>query len=67
MRDTEREAQAEAEGDAGSMQGAWLGTCSQVSRIMPWAEGGAKPLSHWDSPEKYFSDAAMTFYLGELF
>ena len=23
------------------------GTRSWVSRIMPWAEGGAKPLSHW--------------------
>ena len=26
------------------MQGAWRGTRSRVSRIRPWAEGGAKPL-----------------------
>ena len=42
----EREAETQAEGEAGSMQGAQRGTRSQVSRIMPWAEGGAKPLSH---------------------
>ena len=47
MRDTEREREAEtqAEGEAGSMQGAQHGTQSRVSRIRPWAEGGAKPLS----------------------
>ena len=28
------------------MQGAQRGTRSQVPRITPWAEGGAKPLSH---------------------
>ena len=28
------------------MQGAWPGIWSQVSRIRPWAEGGAKPLSY---------------------
>ena len=28
------------------MQGARRGARSQVSRIRPWAEGGAKPLSH---------------------
>ena len=44
MRDTEREAKTHAEGEAGSMQGAPCGTRSQVSRITPWAEGGAKPL-----------------------
>ena len=46
MRDTQRETQAEtqAEGEAGSMQGARRGTPSWVSRITPWAEGGAKPL-----------------------
>ena len=45
MRDTQREAETQAEGEAGPMQGAWHGTRSQVSRIMPWAGGGAKPLS----------------------
>ena len=28
------------------MQGAWHGTLFRVSRITPWAEGGAKPLNH---------------------
>ena len=28
------------------MQGARRGTRSQVSRVTPWAAGGAKPLSH---------------------
>ena len=48
----EGEREREAEGEAGSMQGAWHGTQSQVSRITPWAEGGAKPLSHlgWPLP-----------------
>ena len=45
MRDTEREAETQAEGEAGSMQGARLGTRSWVSRIRPWAERGAKLLS----------------------
>ena len=46
MRDTEREAETQAEGEAGSMQGARRGTQSPVSRIRPWAESGTKPLSH---------------------
>ena len=37
MRDTEAETQAE--GETGSMQGVRRGTPSRVSRIMPWAEG----------------------------
>ena len=41
MRDTEREAETQAEGEAGSMQGVGCGTQSWVSRIRPWAEGGA--------------------------
>ena len=49
MIDTQREAETQAEGEAGSMQGARRGTRSQVSRIIPWAEGGAKPLSHLGS------------------
>ena len=48
MRD--REAETQAEGETGSMQEAQHGTRSQVSRIMPWAEGGAKPLSHPGCP-----------------
>ena len=42
----EREAETQAVGEAGSMQEAWRGTRSQVSRIRPWAEGSAKLLSH---------------------
>ena len=37
MRDTEREAETQAEGEAGPMQGARRGTQSRVSRITPWA------------------------------
>ena len=37
-----------------SLQGAWCGIRSQVSRIMPWAEGGAKPLSHLGCPKSIF-------------
>ena len=46
MRDTERE----AEGEAGSTQGARRGTRTRVSRIRPQAEGGATPLSHPSCP-----------------
>ena len=46
MRDTQREAQTQAEGEAGSMQGARRGTQSWDPRITPWAKGSAKPLSH---------------------
>ena len=56
MRDMrrEREAEIQAEGEAGSMQGAQHGTQYQVSRIMPWAEDGAKPLSHLGCPGNNF-------------
>ena len=33
------------------MQGTRCGTQSWVSRITPWAKGGAKPLSHLGRPE----------------
>ena len=51
MRHTEREAETQAAGEAGSMQGAPCGTLFLVSRIRPWAEGGAKPLSHPGCPK----------------
>ena len=56
MRDTdrEREAETQAEGEAGSTQGAQHGTRSWVSRIMPWAKGGAKLLSHPGIPLRCF-------------
>ena len=44
-RQRERGAETQAKGEAGSMQAACRGTGSWVSRITPWAEGGAKPLS----------------------
>ena len=47
-----RETETQAEGEAGSMQGAGRGTRSQVSRITPRAAGGAKPLSHRGCPER---------------
>ena len=48
MIDTEREREAEtqAEGEAGSMPGAQLRTRSQKSRIRPGPKAGAKPLRH---------------------
>ena len=51
MRDREREAETQAEGEAGPMQGARCRTQSRDSRITPWAEGGAKLLSHLGCPE----------------
>ena len=39
MRDTHREAETQAEGEAGSMQGARHGTRSQDPGVMLWAEG----------------------------
>ena len=50
----QREAETQAEGEPGSMQGAGCGTLSRVSRIRPWAEGGAKLLSHLGCPELEF-------------
>ena len=50
MRDTQREAETQAEGEAGSMRGAQRGTPSWVSGITPWTEGGTKPLSHLGCP-----------------
>ena len=52
----EKEAQTQGEREAGSMQGAQRGTPSRVSRIRPWAEGGAKPLSHLGCPRRGFEE-----------
>ena len=49
MRDRGTE-EIQAEGEPGSMQGAQRGPGSWVSRITPWAEGGAKPQSHPGCP-----------------
>ena len=53
-REREREVETQAEGEPDSMQGARRGTPSQVSRITPQAEGGAKPLGHRGCPGKVF-------------
>ena len=49
-RHREKEREREEGEEAGSMQGAPCGIRSWVSRIMPWAEVGAKPLSHQGCP-----------------
>ena len=54
MRDREREAETQAEGEAGSTQGAPCGTRSQVSRVRLQAEGCAKPLGRRGCPQKDF-------------
>ena len=51
MRETQREAETQTEGEAGSTQGARCETWSWVSRIMPWGRGGAKHLSHLGCPK----------------
>ena len=50
----EREAETQAEGEVGSMQGTQHGTGSLASRITPWAEGGVKPLSHLGCPGGWY-------------
>ena len=56
-----QETHRQAEGEAGSMRGAWRGTRSQVSRITPLAEGGAKPLSHPGCPVSTFKSLLSYF------
>ena len=52
MRDTEkeREAETQAEGEAGFIAGSLTWDSTGVSRITLWAEGGTKPLSHPGCP-----------------
>ena len=45
MRDTQREAETQAEGEAGPMQGARRGTRSRDPGVTPWAAGSRQPLS----------------------
>ena len=66
IRDTEREAETQAEGEAGSTQGARHETRSRVSRITPWAEGGAKSLSHPGCPHLYVDDS-LVIWLSEVY
>ena len=55
-KENEREAGTQAEGEAGSMQGAWHGTPFRVPRITPCTEGGAKPLRHPGCPQMQLLD-----------
>ena len=60
-RDRERQADTQADREAGSMQGARRGTLFWVSRITPWAEGGAKLLRHRGCPSGDTSNGAQSF------
>ena len=46
MRDTEREAETQAEGEGGSSQGARHRTPSQILGSRPEPKAGTQPLSH---------------------
>ena len=62
MIDLEREAKTQAEGEAGSVQGARHGTRSRVSRIAPWAKGRRQTAApRRDSP--LFSFFSFSFFL----
>ena len=50
MRDTDRDAETQTEGEADSMQGAQFGTRSQIPGSRPEPKAGAKPLSHPGAP-----------------
>ena len=50
MRDAEREAETQAEGEAGSLQGAPCGTRSRDPGSRPEPKADAQPLSHPGAP-----------------
>ena len=50
MRDTEREAETQAEGEAGSLRGARCGTRSRDQGSHPELKADAQPLSHPGAP-----------------
>ena len=59
MRDTERERERERQRHRQREKQAPcrepdVGLDPGVSRITPWAAGGAKPLCHWGCPDNYF-------------
>ena len=64
-RQREREAEKQAEGEVGSIQGARRGTQSRISRIMPWAKGWTKPLSHPGHPAQW-SCVVFTWSMGAM-
>ena len=55
MRDTQRGADTQAEGEAGSMQGARHGTRSRVLRVTPVRKADAEPLSRPGIPQFGFN------------
>ena len=59
----EREAETQADGEAGSTQGAPRGTWFRVFRITHQAAGGANPLRHQGCPDLRF----LIFVLSSLF
>ena len=56
----EREAETQAEGEAGSMRGARCGTRSRVSRITAWAEG-RRPTAEPPRDPPFFSTLKKIF------
>ena len=53
MRGTRREAETQAEGEAGSLQGARRGTRSRDPGSHPEPKADAQPLSHPGAPGRY--------------
>ena len=51
MRDTEREAETQVEGEVGSTQGALCGTRSGTAGSHPELKADAQPLSHPGAPK----------------
>ena len=69
VRDTEREAETQAEGEAGSMQGARCGTRSQYPEIMTSAKGRcstAEPPRHPNIPLLLKSKATLAYGDGDI-
>ena len=64
MRDTEGEAETQAERKAGSLWGARWGTQSQDPGVTPWAEGKPQPLSHLGVPKIFFLMSATGKHIG---
>ena len=62
MRDTEREAETQAEGEAGSLQGANVGLDAGTPGSCPEPKAGAKPLSHPEIPQISVTLNGFTYY-----
>ena len=62
MSHTEREAETQTEGEAGSSQGAWCQDSVPRPRIMPWAEGSHLTTEPPRCPENQISKIHREFY-----